>query len=111
MDVVSVCIVSDSLKDSLPAETNHYLCLFVPGSMRRLSSLIGLRTIRSGEEDPHHVFAERAVRTRSGEASHRASDRCGERRRKQTNKNRITKAYYLSKYTVYVLVLRAWKCW
>lgn len=54
-------------------------CLFVSGSMWRLSALIGVRTIRRREEDPHHVPAEGAVWRWGGEASHRASDHRGER--------------------------------
>ena len=53
------------------------LC-FVSGSMWRLPSLVGLRSIRCREEDPHHVSAEGAVWSWGGEASHRAPDHCGE---------------------------------
>lgn len=47
--------------------------------MRRLPTLAGVRPIRRGEEDPHHVSAEGAVWSRGGEASHRAPDCRGER--------------------------------
>lgn len=53
--------------------------VFVSGPMWRLSTLVGVWSIRRGEEDPHHVSAEGAVRSRGGETPHRAPDRRGKR--------------------------------
>lgn len=52
--------------------------MFVSGSVWRLPPLVGVRAVRRREEDPHHVSAEGAVRSRRGEAAHRAPDRRGE---------------------------------
>ena len=47
--------------------------------MWRLPSLVGVRAVGRGEEDPHHVSAEGAVWSWGGEAPHRAPDHRGER--------------------------------
>lgn len=70
--------ISDMFTKQLQQVTAS-LQMFVSGSMWRLSTLVGVRSVRRGEEDPHHVSAEGALWSWGGETSHRAPDRRGER--------------------------------
>lgn len=54
------------------------------GSMWRLPAPVGVRSIRRREEDPHHVSAEGAVRSRGGETSHRAPEHRGKKANDET---------------------------
>lgn len=78
------------------------MCISVAGPMWRLSTPAGVRPIGRGEEDPHHVSAEGAVRSWGGETSHRTPDHRG---KKQLMKCTLSLDHPVSAITVLELVV------
>lgn len=85
--ITQCCLRKTGIKKT---QSQTIWCNLAAGSMWRLSPLVGVRPLRSWKENPHHVSAEGAVRSRGGEAPHRAPHHSGERRNQGEQKPPIT---------------------